>query len=121
MNFNFNIKDMLFTAGASIHGATNVRDLHHTGKYGIKWGCGSANRRNGVHFAFKKNCPVADKKGEDQALVMTRSGWIIVLVFLGTWSARGQEPVDAQSKVMALERLWGVVHGKGANKWRISR
>ena len=30
-----------------------------------------------------------------------------MLVFLGTWSARGQEPVDAESKVMALERLWG--------------
>src|ERR1700693_3483912 len=36
MNFNFNIKDILFTAGASIRGVTNVRDLHHTGKQGIK-------------------------------------------------------------------------------------
>jgi hypothetical protein len=31
MNFNFNIKDMLGLAGQSIHGVTNVRDLHHTG------------------------------------------------------------------------------------------
>jgi hypothetical protein len=37
MNFNFNIKDMLEAAGQSIRRATNARDLHHTGKYGIKW------------------------------------------------------------------------------------
>ena len=38
MNFNFNFKDMLLAAGASIHHVTNVRDMHHTGKYGIKRG-----------------------------------------------------------------------------------
>ena len=38
MNFNFNFKDMPGTAGASIHHVTNVRDMHHTGKYGIKRG-----------------------------------------------------------------------------------
>jgi hypothetical protein len=32
MNFNFNFKDMLPAAGASIHRVTNVRDRHHTGK-----------------------------------------------------------------------------------------
>jgi hypothetical protein len=36
MNFNFNFKDMPGAAGASIRGVTNVRDPHHTGKYGIK-------------------------------------------------------------------------------------
>jgi hypothetical protein len=36
MNFNFNIKDILFAAGASIRSVTSVRDLHHTGKFGIK-------------------------------------------------------------------------------------
>jgi hypothetical protein len=36
MNFNFNIKDMLPTAGASIRSVTNVPDRHHTGKSGIK-------------------------------------------------------------------------------------
>jgi len=36
MNFNFNIKDMLETAGQSIRRTTNARDLHRTGKYGIK-------------------------------------------------------------------------------------
>ncbi len=34
MNFNFNFKDMLGAAGASIRGGTNARDRHHTGKYG---------------------------------------------------------------------------------------
>jgi len=33
MNFNFNYKDMRSAAGASIRYVTNVRDLHHTGKY----------------------------------------------------------------------------------------
>jgi len=32
MNFNFNIKDILLVAGASIRSSTNVRDLHHRGK-----------------------------------------------------------------------------------------
>jgi hypothetical protein len=36
MNFNFNIKDMLEAAGQSIRRVTNARDLHRTGKYGIK-------------------------------------------------------------------------------------
>jgi len=36
MNFNFNFKDMPPAAGPSIHGVTNERDLHHTGKSGIK-------------------------------------------------------------------------------------
>jgi len=39
MNFNFNIKDMLALAGQSIRVVTNVRDLHHTGKSGIKRKC----------------------------------------------------------------------------------
>jgi hypothetical protein len=32
MNFNFNSKDMLLAADASICRATNLRDRHHTGK-----------------------------------------------------------------------------------------
>jgi hypothetical protein len=36
MNFNFNFKDMPPAAAASICGVTNERDLHHTGKSGIK-------------------------------------------------------------------------------------
>jgi len=36
MNFNFNFKDMPPAAGPSIRGVTNERDLHHTGKWGIK-------------------------------------------------------------------------------------
>jgi hypothetical protein len=38
MNFNFKIKDMLGTVGPSIRSVTSVRDLHHTGKSGIKRG-----------------------------------------------------------------------------------
>jgi len=34
MNFNFNFKDMLGAAGASIGCITNVRDLHHTAESG---------------------------------------------------------------------------------------
>ena len=36
MNFNFNFKDMLAAAAQSIRSVTSVRDLHHTGIYGIK-------------------------------------------------------------------------------------
>jgi hypothetical protein len=36
MNFNFNLKDIPFATGQSIHAITNGRDEHHTGKYGIK-------------------------------------------------------------------------------------
>jgi hypothetical protein len=36
MNFNFNLKDMLQGAEASIRCVTNARDLHHTAKSGIK-------------------------------------------------------------------------------------
>jgi hypothetical protein len=36
MNFNFNFKDMLPAAEASIRDATNVHDPHRTGKSGIK-------------------------------------------------------------------------------------
>jgi hypothetical protein len=48
MNFNFNFKDMPGAPGASIRCVTNVRDRHHTAKYGIKrswWG--EASLRNG--------------------------------------------------------------------------
>jgi hypothetical protein len=38
MNFNFNIKDILRVAEASIRGVTNGRDAHHTGDSGIKRG-----------------------------------------------------------------------------------
>ena len=38
---------------------------------------------------------------------MKRSGWLTVLVCVGTCSAHAQRPVDAESKVLALERLWG--------------
>jgi ketosteroid isomerase-like protein len=50
--------------------------------------------------------------------VIKRSKWSIVLVCLGTWlgtclgtclgaqPAQAQDPVDAESKVRALERLW---------------
>jgi hypothetical protein len=37
MNFNFNFKDMLPAAGASIRSVTNGCERHHTGKYRIKW------------------------------------------------------------------------------------
>ncbi len=37
---------------------------------------------------------------------MKRSGWLAVLVCLGPWLAHAQSPVDAESKVRALERLW---------------
>ena len=46
MNFNFNFKDMLALAGQSIRVVTNVRDLHHTGKSGIKRKCACKMRRN---------------------------------------------------------------------------
>jgi hypothetical protein len=36
MNFNFNFKDMPRAANASIRCVTNVRDQHHTAKFGIK-------------------------------------------------------------------------------------
>jgi len=38
---------------------------------------------------------------------MTRSIWFTVLVWLVTWQAHGQARGDAESKVLALERLWG--------------
>ena len=38
---------------------------------------------------------------------MQRSRWLAVLVCFSTLSAHGQRPVDAESKVLALERLWG--------------
>jgi hypothetical protein len=36
MNFNFNFKDKLPAAVASIRRITNARDPHHTAKSGIK-------------------------------------------------------------------------------------
>jgi hypothetical protein len=47
MNFNFNFKDMPPAPQASIHHVTNVRDRHHTGKYGIKRSSRCSQWRNG--------------------------------------------------------------------------
>lgn len=38
---------------------------------------------------------------------MTRSIWLTMLVCLVTWQAHAQARGDAESKVLALERLWG--------------
>lgn len=37
---------------------------------------------------------------------MRSKGWLVVLLCLGTW-AHAQERGEAESKVLALERLWG--------------
>src|ERR1700719_3669655 len=38
---------------------------------------------------------------------MKRSIWITVLVCVGAWPVHAQAPGDGESKVLALERLWG--------------
>jgi len=59
MNFNFNIKDMLSAAGPSIRRVPNARDLHHTGKCGVKRGSRSVTSLTEIVHELKpiNDCP----------------------------------------------------------------